>query len=183
MELDAIVLAGGAGRRLGGVDKALIEIGGVTLIERAVGAVSGARHIIVAGPRRPLDAPVSWVLEEPPGAGPAHALAAALELVSAPLVVVLASDLPFVSGTVVNELAAAVGDSDGALVRDGEGRGQPLLAVYRTASLRARTRALDTRASSVHSVVSGLDLVYVDDPRAALDCDTPQDVEQARLRT
>src|SRR4051812_33904528 len=35
-EYDAIVLAGGGGRRLGGVDKATLEVGGRTLLDRVL---------------------------------------------------------------------------------------------------------------------------------------------------
>ena len=49
----AIVLAGGAGRRLGGADKAALDVGGRTLLERALAAVSGVPTVVV-GPARPL---------------------------------------------------------------------------------------------------------------------------------
>ncbi|MCE8441724.1 NTP transferase domain-containing protein, partial [Rhodovulum sulfidophilum] len=37
MRIFGTILAGGQGRRLGGVDKALLRLGGETLLERAVG--------------------------------------------------------------------------------------------------------------------------------------------------
>src|SRR5262245_51643855 len=36
-----VILAGGQGRRMGGVDKALVSLGGTTLIERAIARASG----------------------------------------------------------------------------------------------------------------------------------------------
>jgi molybdopterin-guanine dinucleotide biosynthesis protein A len=39
---DAIVLAGGTGRRLDGVDKADLDIAGATLLERAVESVAAS---------------------------------------------------------------------------------------------------------------------------------------------
>jgi len=48
-EFDAVVLAGGAGRRLGGVDKALVEVGGQDLLTRVLGAVAGAQPSCASG--------------------------------------------------------------------------------------------------------------------------------------
>ena len=44
----AVILAGGQGERLGGAVKANIEIGGVRLIDRVVGAIGDASPILVA---------------------------------------------------------------------------------------------------------------------------------------
>jgi molybdopterin-guanine dinucleotide biosynthesis protein A len=70
------VLAGGMSTRFGS-DKALAELGGRTLIARAVDALAGwCDHVIVAG--RPL-APAPTIPDWPrPGMGPLAGLAAAL---------------------------------------------------------------------------------------------------------
>jgi molybdopterin-guanine dinucleotide biosynthesis protein A len=180
MAFDAVVLAGGSSRRFGGADKAMLEVGGRPLLERAVAAVRAADKIVVAGPRRPLDVQVMWVQESPPGAGPVHALAAGLDRVRAELVAVVACDLPFASTEIIGRLLAAVGNSDGALVRDAGGRAQPLLAVYRSAPLRDRLDGLITQGASVRDVVTGLSVHYLADDLAAVDCDTPGALERAR---
>lgn len=48
MTIAAVILAGGRGERLGGVNKALLEIGGQRFIDRAVEAARGCRPILVA---------------------------------------------------------------------------------------------------------------------------------------
>ena len=178
MEFDAVVLAGGASRRFDGADKARFELGGRSLLERAVDAVGSAGRVIVVGPRRPLVRDVTWVQESPPGAGPAHALAAGLELVGADHVAVLACDLPFAGREIVERLVAAVGSSDGAVVRDGSLRPQPLLAVYRTAALRSRLGGRITRNAPVREVIGDLKLKYMTDDLAATGCDTPEALRQ-----
>jgi molybdopterin-guanine dinucleotide biosynthesis protein A len=177
---DAIVLAGGASRRFGGVDKAMMRVGEVTLLQRAVDAVADAAITVVAGPRRHLGSHVVWVQEHPPGAGPAHALAAAIASVSAKVVVVLACDLPFASRTVVRRLVEAIGNSDGAVLRDELLRTQPLFAAYRTDALRRRLTAVASPGSSMREVVSGIEVELVADAIAAFDCDTPDDLDTAR---
>jgi hypothetical protein len=74
-------------------------------------------------------------------------LAAALDLVRTDIVVVLATDLPFL-GDLPARLAAGLGDADALVAVDAAGRQQPLLAAYRTASLRRALRSLDTPAGA-----------------------------------
>ncbi|HEY3261982.1 MAG TPA: NTP transferase domain-containing protein, partial [Pseudonocardiaceae bacterium] len=70
----AVVLAGGRARRLGGVDKVGLAIGGRTLLDGVLVACDGAEPIVVVGPRRPTATPVRWAREEPAHAGPLAAL-------------------------------------------------------------------------------------------------------------
>jgi molybdopterin-guanine dinucleotide biosynthesis protein A len=125
---------------MGGVDKASIEIGGVTLLERALAATMGAVEVVVVGEQVPTSRAVTWTREEPAGGGPAAGLLAALErFVRTPdVVAVLAVDMPKVNAGTIARLtwAAEAGTYDGAVLEDAEGRTQPLCAVYRTASLR-----------------------------------------------
>ncbi|MGH8776871.1 MAG: NTP transferase domain-containing protein, partial [Jiangellaceae bacterium] len=46
---DAVVLAGGRGSRLGGVDKPALRIGGRTLLDTALVATAAARSTVVVG--------------------------------------------------------------------------------------------------------------------------------------
>ena len=49
-----IILAGGAGRRMGGVDKAALVVGGVTLLDRVLTAARPVCDwLVVVGPARP----------------------------------------------------------------------------------------------------------------------------------
>ncbi|TFD43173.1 molybdenum cofactor guanylyltransferase, partial [Cryobacterium sp. TMT1-2-1] len=74
---DLIVLAGGSGSRLGGVDKAAVTIAGRTLLSRALDARALTARTVVVGPEssRPAAgaaaAKVLWALEDPPLGGPA----------------------------------------------------------------------------------------------------------------
>ena len=69
--LAAVILTGGTGVRLGGVDKASIEIAGQTLLEHALTATAVADEVVVVGPQVPTSRPVTWTREDPPGGGPA----------------------------------------------------------------------------------------------------------------
>lgn len=142
---DAILLAGGAGRRMGGRDKAALVVGGRSLGERVRAAVEGADRVVLVGPER------SWLpgcvatQEDPPGAGPLAAVAAGLAHVTRPVVVVVAVDLPFLTPPQVDALRSAlVADpaAEAALAVDDLGRDQLLLAAWRVDAARRRLMLL-----------------------------------------
>ena len=179
---DAVVLAGGEARRLGGVDKPALVIGGSSLLEVALTACVGARSRVVVGPQRPTSEPVTWTREDPPGTGPLAALGAGLAVLPAgsDVVVVLAADLPSVDAAAVGRLRAAIAarpDVDATVVFDAEGRAQPLLAAYRRRPLeRAITALGDLRDRPVHGILGQLTVAQIVDASAAADIDTPADL-------
>lgn len=181
----AVVLAGGAGRRLGGADKPTLTLGGRTLLARVLDAVAGAEARIVVGPGRDVPPGVLMTREQPPGGGPLAAIAAGLARVpeGVPQVAVLAGDLPFLTAEAVRELRAAA-VTDAAAYVDDDGRRQYLCAVWRTEALRRRLAAVgapagvplrrlydDALVTEVRSRV---------DPPPWYDCDTQADLDRAR---
>jgi len=180
MKFEAVVLAGGDSRRLGGLDKAAIEVGGVSLLDRALDAVQEAREVIVVGPRRPTSAVVRWTSESPPGGGPLRATIAGLETVNSDVVVVLAVDYPFVTSAVVAELIRAVGTHDGAALQDEGGAMHFVVGAYRTDALRSALEAHPPDEASMRSLFGTLDVAAVHADRAAQDVDTLEDLESAR---
>lgn len=196
MTHDALVLAGGAARRLGGADKPGLLVGGRPLLDRVLDACADARTTIVVGGRRPTARPVHWAREEPPGGGPLAALDAGLRHphATAPLVLVLSADLPFLDRETARSLLDALDapehrTRDGALLRDPDGRDQPLVAAYRAEPLRREIALLATEHGSVaglplRALTAELDLVPVTAaaPLASFDCDTWDDLAAARAR-
>jgi len=178
---DVVILAGGAGRRMDGVDKAELKVGGIRLIDRVVEATGGANRIVCVGPRRPTRAPVTWTREEPAGGGPAAAVAAGLALVTAPRVVLLAVDLPFVDRSLTRMLVQATTERRAAIAIDDRDRLQPLLGCYPTAFLRAQTDRADTRDASMMGLIEDLPHVTVAAGTQARDCDTWDDFEEIAL--
>lgn len=82
----AVVLAGGAARRMGGRAKPTIAVGGRSMLTRVLDAASEANPRIVVGPtdlESSLPPGVRLVSEHPPGGGPVAALAAGLALIAA----------------------------------------------------------------------------------------------------
>ncbi|MFF0163184.1 NTP transferase domain-containing protein [Streptomyces sp. NPDC005263] len=194
---DAVVLAGGAARRLGGADKPGMRVGGRALLDRVLAACADARTTVVVADPRPTVRPVTWARERPPGGGPVAALYAGLRYTTAQHVVVLSADLPFLTEEPVRRLLTTLGTSgaEGVLLTDTDGRDQPLVAAYRTSALRRELTALGgmpvkggpaesggLTGLPLRRLTAGLDLTRVPDPVASFDCDTWDDIATARAR-
>lgn len=80
----AVVVAGGASRRLNHVPKASLSDGTSTLLDCALEAVASASPRVVVGPESlPLPSGVLRTREDPPFSGPAAAIHAGLECIAA----------------------------------------------------------------------------------------------------
>lgn len=132
MNFDAVILAGGKSQRMDG-DKSWLRVDGQPLIVRQVEIAKavGAGRVFISG-RRGVDyaaakAPV--VLDEYVGCGPLAGIERGLAAASAPLLLVLAVDLPRVSEQLLNEVLEQCTDTCGALPCI-HGKIEPVLAVY-----------------------------------------------------
>jgi molybdopterin-guanine dinucleotide biosynthesis protein A len=182
------VLTGGGAARLGGADKAGIELGGRTLLEHALEALVDATEVVVVGADVPTSRPVTFTREDPAGGGPAAGLVAGLRCFARrpSCVLVLAVDMPLVSPWTVRRLVEGLQDHDGAVLVDPDGRLQYLCAAYSVPALeRARDASGDEGAHgrSMRDLVAALDLAEVaaiaDESR---DLDTWEDLADLRGR-
>lgn len=186
---DAIVLAGGGGERLGGVDKAMLDIDGKMMIDTALAAVARANAIVVVGPDRAVPygygrgrARIVTAQERPAGSGPVAAIAEGIEHVDSAVVVVLACDMPFLTQRVVTRLTDALWTTDAIMLVDESGRRQFLAAAYSRNSLTAALQRLgDPTGRSMRDLVAGLTVTEVPaEPGVTLDIDSWDDVERSR---
>ncbi|WP_372984557.1 molybdenum cofactor guanylyltransferase [Microbacterium sp.] len=198
----AIILAGGRASRLDGTAKPLLEVGGRTLLDRAIAAVDGCDPIVVVGPPAPTRVRVVWTRETPEFGGPVAGIAAGLALVDTADVLVLAADLPNAEGAVAvlrrhPPLSADAdgkgGDDDapstdgghgidGVCLVDASGRMQWLVGRYRTDALRSAAAALPDggRDASLRSLLARLRISAIPAGDLATDVDTWDDLERAR---
>lgn len=151
-EATGALLAGGAGRRMGG-DKRLVEVDGEPMIRRSARALAAgtAELLIVVARGRPLQAEVvadlrTHIVEDRvEDAGPLGGLEAALATAREELVVVAAADMPWLEVAVVRHLVErlAVAGAATDVVAIATDRGpEPLLAAYRRRVLPKVTRLL-----------------------------------------
>ncbi|ACQ81053.1 molybdopterin-guanine dinucleotide biosynthesis protein [Beutenbergia cavernae DSM 12333] len=193
--VDAVVLAGGRSARLG-VDKAGLQLHGLPLLDHVLAATAGARRTVVVGPPDVARPGLLLAREEPSFGGPVAGIAAGLAAFEsadgadgsspAPLVLVLACDVPRAAEAVAHLLAAAAHlapENDGMFL-ESRGRDQWLVGVYRRASLDRALRELGAPGSvhgvSVRALVERLACVRVPDPEhASADVDTWDDLGRA----
>lgn len=156
------VLAGGQSTRMG-QDKALLTLGGVPMIGRAVALLRSVfREVIVASDRREayafLDVPI--VPDIVKQCGPLGGIHAALKFTHADAVFVLACDMPFVPAELVRSITHA-GTNSTAAVPVMEGRVHPLCGVYPRSTLPAIEQALKTGRYALVNVLEELQATLI----------------------
>jgi len=178
----AIVLAGGAGRRMGTGLKPLVPVGGEPMLRRVLRALADAAQIVVVGPddlANHLTTAVRLTREEPPGSGPVAAIAAGARLLpESEWVAVVGGDLPFLSSDALASLRQKAHEV--AVYVDDEGRRQSMVTVWRGQALN---RALEGVPRAMHGLLNAAVVTEVSweggHPPPWYDCDTPQDLERA----
>jgi molybdopterin-guanine dinucleotide biosynthesis protein A len=199
--LAGLILAGGRATRLGGRAKPLVPAGATSILERQLDVLAPRVDEIVialahAGVPLPIPpahaARVRFIHDAAPGQGPLAGLAAAGRSYQVgPTFLVLAGDLPHVSGAVLDLLiGASAADVDAVAFRVG-GLPEPLLAVYGPAAVEAAARRIDAgkRKAAGLLLEEGLRVRWIEedalravDPQlhSLDDVDTPEDLERLR---
>lgn len=174
-EFSGIVLAGGTGARMGGVDKGRLEVDRRTLLATAIAALGDAEEIVVVGPAtQATTRPVTNICEDPPLGGPAAGLLAGLAALHRETrkVGVLAVDMPRVTVDTFRRLRAAADGRDGAVLVDATGRSQ-LCCVLDVARVSAVAPApAERHGLPVHRLLGRLSLAEVD-----ADTDEARDID------
>ncbi len=180
--LAAAILAGGRARRFGGINKAALEIGGATIIDRQLTALrSVADDIFVVGHPHPL-----WtarglrvVADEIAGAGPLAGIYTALLHSPAERTLVVGCDMPFLMPDVLSRLAAA--DADVVVARTARGV-EPLCAIYSRACAAEIAARLERGAREASTLPAGFRIaeVGVEESLVCVNVNTPHDYERAK---
>lgn len=177
------VLAGGRSRRYGR-PKHAEAVGGVPMVERAIGLLEGVTERVVVVSSRPVDGVDEGrvIPDRIAEKGPLGGLHAALHhAVEAELdgVFLLACDLPLVDEEVVRSLVA-ITDAAAVAPARGEGGIEPLCAVYSVGVLGVVERRMRTDDLSLHALFREVDGWSVDFGAGAfLNVNTPADRDRA----
>jgi molybdopterin-guanine dinucleotide biosynthesis protein A len=194
----AIILIGGKARRFAGCAKSELVVGGSTILERMLSATEGAVSRVVVGSRppeaEPLPQGVLQVLEDPPGSGPARSVQAGLAAVpdDCAQVAILGGDLPFLTTEALHLLHQHASGADpeggaapkrGAVFCDNAGRRQWLCGLWPTDLVRVNATTIEPGAPA-RLLFEGIDIETITweqpSPPPWFDCDTPDDLAQAR---
>ncbi len=184
-----MVLAGGAGRRMGGADKALLRLGGQTLIGRAIARLAPQVEDLAISangePARFSPHKVTVLADSLHPQGPLSGILAALDWAAprgASAVVSVAVDTPFFPEDLVPRLLLAAERSpSGTALAECDGQVHPTFGLW-PPSLREDLRA--TLARGEHRVMDfarhhGASLAPFPDKVAFLNVNSPDDLERA----
>lgn len=154
VEASAVILAGGASRRMG-TDKSLLAVAGKPLIERVhEQLVQRFADIVVSadddGRHAALGARV--VPDLAPGLGPLMGIRTAVEAARHDRVFVAACDIPVVDATTVDRMLVLAADHDCVVPMSWRGL-EPLFAVYRKSALPAMAEALAAGERRISAVL------------------------------
>jgi len=197
LAVGAVLLAAGAGSRLGHRPKALLELGGVPLVRRALIALSGAgvdEVVVVTGHHAMLveplvrEFPVTLAHNPRPEDGQASSVLTGLAALSARLdaVIVALADQPLVNADDITTLVRAFKQREGAAMVVPRIDGQPGNPVIFDAALREEWLAGGASAACRSwrerhpERVRWLD---VDNAHFRVDIDTPDDLRRFTQRT
>ena len=136
--ISAVILAGGKGARMGGIDKGMLVLAGATLVERAIAKISPHVDEILISANRNLDdyARLGFRVLSDEGCGPLCGMLRGMQEAKHPLVLSLPCDTPLFPGDIAEKLAAALG---GAEIAIAEAHGK----THQTFLLCRRTLARD----------------------------------------
>ncbi len=134
-QITAVILAGGRGRRMGGVDKGLVEFNGRPLIEHVIAAIEGQVRTLMINANRNLVRYQTFGLPVIADSlndyqGPLAGFLAAMEMAQTPYIVTVPCDGPLLADDLVERLVQARerDAAEIAVAHDGQ-RMQPVYAL------------------------------------------------------
>jgi molybdenum cofactor guanylyltransferase len=194
--VSAAILAGGHARRLHGLDKSALDVDGQAILDRQLAVLRQLTTdlLIVTRPDaidRFARPGVRVVTDLVPDAGPLGGLQAALVHSAAPVTIVVASDMPFLSVAFLRHLATRIEGMDVAVPRTADGY-HPLCAAYAHTVTPFVERQLARKELAVTALLNtGLRVVELGPEELALfdpdglmlsNVNTPHDYRQACSR-
>lgn len=180
------IMLGGQSTRMG-TDKALVTLGGRTLLERAVERwqdYGGVLQLSVGHEDRAGLAPsgVTAVADVYPQRGPMGGLHAGLRVCDTEYLLLTAVDSPFVTCEMADQLLAAAEESAcDACVYTLDGKPQPLFGLYRKSCLSVAEELLEAGENKMGLLLRRVDTRYLVGADEALfrNLNTPEELAEA----
>ena len=134
-DVTALILAGGRATRMGGIDKHALVVDGLSIFDRQCNVLLPRVADIIVSAQSSIPGHKT-VADRVAGAGPLAGIAAGVTEARTPWLLVIAGDMPYISGALIDRLlAAATGDVDAVGIRIG-GLPEPLVCVLRVTAVR-----------------------------------------------
>jgi molybdopterin-guanine dinucleotide biosynthesis protein A len=180
-DVSALILAGGKATRLAGVAKHELIVEGETILARQLRVLAPRVAEIVAASPREVQG-VRTVRDPIDGGGPLAGIAAGLGAVQTPWLLVVAGDMPYLTGAIVDALLAARGPEVDAVCARARDLPEPLLCVLHARVAAAIARRLAAGRYKAAGLFTEEDLavtwVEVADLRTVRNINTPDDLRE-----
>lgn len=127
-----LILAGGKGRRMGGANKALLQLQQQTFLSRQENALSDFDEKLISLQDASWlgDSPFLPVFDQVTDRGPLEGLRCSLSLCRSDALLVVACDMPLFSGKLAKAMLQAGEGFDAVICQDRAGRIHPLCGIY-----------------------------------------------------
>lgn len=190
--INGFVLAGGQSSRMG-VDKALLELNGRSLLERALETLSKVvGGVWILGSREKFGGFGNVLEDEFPSHGPLGGIHAALRASHEDLNLILAVDMPFVEVRFLEYLGEQARGTTAAVTVPRAGGGwQPLCAIYQREFAEVAEPALRAGKNKIDPLFNQVPLRVVEEAELRQhdfavemfrNLNTPEDLSAARMR-
>lgn len=186
-DITGIVFCGGAGRRLGGVQKPLIEVSGRPLLAWVLDRLRNqVGTVVLSGADGPAYARFGceMVPDRAPGEGPLSGLASAMEVVTTDWIFTCPGDSPYLAENLI-ELLAGDAESAGVAVPHDGNRRQNLFLLMRRERAESLVNFFNEGGRAAHRWLDANGIVATDLSAIAesfFNVNTPDDLEAWRRR-
>ena len=192
MAISAIVMGGGQSKRMGGQDKTLLPVGGVSVMARTVEELRPYSDDIIIAANSTGKYGIEGTREVEDsfcGHGPLGGIHAALLAARHDLAIVTAGDMPRFSGALVPFLLSHWQEGYQMLMPVLDGHGEPLCALYARDCTEAIERMTAENVFGVHRLARWARSLTVDeealraagiDPACFFNMNTPEDFRRCK---
>jgi molybdopterin-guanine dinucleotide biosynthesis protein A len=166
--INGIILAGGKGRRMDGLDKGMVEFRNMPLIEHVLHRIAPQVDALMINANRNFDFYAASGLPVVPDerldfAGPLAGIEASLSKAPTPLALIVPCDTPFLPTDLVTRMIDVMHkeQADVVIPDDGE-REQPLICLMKTSLKESISRVLDANSPKVRDWLALQNLAWAD---------------------
>ena len=181
----AIIMAGGDSSRMG-ADKSMLSVKGRPMIELIAEQLCGTfgQVLISAGDAEKLAfLGLEVITDKIPGQGPLMGIASALEASANELNFVTACDIPHIDLAYVRRMLAEAEGFDVVIPTSGDGRYEPLFAVYTKNALEAINEVLSSGGRKISDVFGRCRVKYIElEARHFTNLNTKAEYEEFRKK-
>ncbi|WP_297096069.1 molybdenum cofactor guanylyltransferase [uncultured Draconibacterium sp.] len=188
MQITTIILAGGKSKRMG-TDKALLELEGKTLLERAINLCKPISTELLISSNSDLHAGFNYpvINDEVKNCGPIGGIYSGLKQSNTDWNLVLSVDTAFVDAPFLQFLIENIGDFD-AVVPFSEKGGEPLIALYNKSCISKMEELIENGDYRMHNLLKTVNTNWVDaqeylnkNKRLFTNLNRPEDLESSKL--